>query len=211
MYQLPQYHEKDEKQVLAFMQEHAFAMLIGTDAEQKPVATQVPFLFVEKEGALYLRGHIMKNTDHHIACVQNNQALVIFTGPHAYISASWYENKQQVSTWNYMSVHARGELSFLQEEELLLMLDELTAYYEQNPDSPSLYKSMPTEYIMRLSKAIISFEIKVHSIEHVFKLSQNRDEKSYRHIIEALEKGNAGAKDIALEMTKRKAQIFPHE
>ena len=180
-------------------------------AEQKPVATQVPFLFVEKEGALYLRGHIMKNTDHHIAFVQNNQALVIFTGPHAYISASWYENKQQVSTWNYMSVHARGELSFLQEEELLLMLDELTAYYEQNPDSPSLYKSMPTEYIMRLSKAIISFEIKVHSIEHVFKLSQNRDEKSYRHIIEALEKGNAGAKDIALEMTKRKAQIFPHE
>lgn len=209
MYNLPYYKEKDPAIVLDFMKRHSFAMLIGSDAGNQPVATQIPFLFVEREGQLFLQGHIMKGNDHHKAFEQNNQVLAIFTGPHSYVSASWYTNQQQASTWNYMSVHAKGELRFLGQEELLQMLDDTTSFYENNPQSPSLYKELPEEYVQRLVKAIVAFEIKVTSIDHVFKLSQNRDKESYENIMAHLSAGDADARAIAMEMEKRKQQVFP--
>ncbi len=208
MYNLPYFKERDARQVMAFMKAHSFAMVMGVDENKMPVATQVPLLFSEKEGVLHLRGHIMKGNDHHKAFEKNAQVLVLFTGPHTYVSASWYEDKQQASTWNYMTVHARGELRLLNENALLEMLDELTAYYENNPESPSLYKELPDEYVKRLSKAIIAFDIKVNSIENVFKLSQNRDEKSYENIIGWLQQGDYQAKAIADEMVNRKEQLY---
>ncbi len=208
MYNLPYYKEKDGAKVLEFMKQHSFAMLLGVDADQKPVATQIPFLFVEREGQLYLQGHIMKGNDHHKAFEQNHQVLAVFTGPHTYVSASWYTNQQQASTWNYMSVHAKGELSFLQDDALLQMLDDTTSFYESNPNSPSLYKELPQDYVMRLTKAIVAFEIKVTAIDHVFKLSQNRDQKSYDQIIAKLEEGDYESKAVADEMRKRKDQLF---
>jgi transcriptional regulator len=151
---------------------------------------------------------MMKQTDHHKAFEKNKNVLVVFSGAHAYVSASLYENKQQASTWNYQAVHVKGELNFLDEEELLLMLKELTAHYENNETSPSLYKHLPSDYVNRLSKAIVAFEIKVTSIDHVFKLSQNKDEKSYQNIMDAFNKGNSDEQSIATEMSKRKDQLF---
>ncbi len=209
MYNLPYYKEKDAAVVLAFMKKYSFAMLMGVDAEQKPVATQIPFLFVEREGQLYLRGHIMRGNDHHKAFETNKQVLAVFTGPHTYVSASWYSNQQQASTWNYMSVHAQGEISFLGDKELLAILDDTTSYYENDPSSPSLYKELPEEYIMRLSKAIVAFEIRVTALDHVFKLSQNRDKQSFENILGKLQGGDADAQAVAAEMLKRKDQLFP--
>ncbi len=208
MYHLPQYKEKDRAVVIDFMKQHPFAMLVGVDAAMKPVATQVPILVKEKEGELYLQGHIMKATDHCTAFETNRQALALFTGAHAYVSASWYENKQQASTWNYMTVHAQGELCFLEEEQLLQMLEELTAHFENDPSSPAAYKALAPEYITRMAKAIVAFEIKVDSLEHVFKLSQNRDQRSFENIVEKLEQSDADAKTVAVEMNKRKEELF---
>ncbi len=209
MYNLPYYKEKDQAIVLDFMKQHPFALLTGVDAQQKPVATQVPLLFSERDGQLYLRGHIMKNNDHHLAFEKNKNVLAIFTGPHTYVSASWYENKQQGSTWNYMSVHAKGELSFLPEDALLQLLDDLTSHFENNPASPALFREIPDDYINRMVKAIVAFEIKVTAMDHVFKLSQNRDKKSFETIVEKLENGDAQARSVAAEMSKRKDQFFP--
>lgn len=209
MYNLPYYKEKDAAVLLAFMKEHSFALLMGVDAEQKPVATQIPFLFVEREGQLYLRGHIMKGNDHHKAFETNKQVLAVFTGPHTYVSASWYSNQKQASTWNYMSVHAKGEMTFLDDSELLVILDDTTNFYENDPSSPSLYKELPEEYVMRLTKAIVAFEIKVTSLDHVFKLSQNRDQQSFENILGKLQGGDADAQAVAAEMRKRKDQLFP--
>src|ERR1700755_3197637 len=108
MYSLPYFKENDEKEVLRFMHDHPFVTLCGSDASGKPVATQVPVLLKERDGFLFLEAHIMKNTDHHKAFVQNPQALALFTGAHTYVSASWYSNPNQASTWNYVSVHATG-------------------------------------------------------------------------------------------------------
>jgi len=208
MYNLPHFKEHKAEVVMEFMKQHPFAMVIGVNEFNHPVATQIPFLIKEKNGDLFLQAHMMKQTDHHKAFEKNKNVLVVFSGAHAYVSASLYENKQQASTWNYLAVHVKGELNFLDEEELLLMLKELTAHYENNETSPSLYKHLPSDYVNRLSKAIVAFEIKVTSIDHVFKLSQNKDEKSYQNIMDAFNKGNSDEQSIATEMSKRKDQLF---
>jgi transcriptional regulator len=209
MYNLPYYKDRNASAVLEFMKQYPFAFLSGVDADQRPVATQVPLLVTEKEGQLFLRGHIMKHNDHHLAFEQNKNVLAVFTGPHTYVSASWYENKQQGSTWNYMSVHAKGTMEFLPDHELRRLLDDLTSHFENDPESPALYKHIPEDYISRMAKAIVAFEIKVTAIDHVFKLSQNRDQKSFENILEKLKQGSADARAIANEMQKRKEEFFP--
>lgn len=208
MYHLPYFKEKDPGVVIAFIRQHPFAMLTGCDAENRPVATQVPFLIHEKDGQLTLRGHVMRQTDHHKAFIHNPNVLALFTGPHTYVSASWYEDPQQGSTWNYLTVQAKGTLRFLEESELREILQQTTAHFENNPHSPALYEKLPEDYIQRLIKAIAGFEITVTAIDNVFKLSQNRDEESYHHIMDKLQAGTHDAQSIADEMEARKSQLF---
>jgi len=189
------------------MRENAFVTLCGVDAENKPVVTQVPVLFKEEGERLLLRGHIMKNTDHHKAFHYNPNVLAVFTGPHCYVSASWYTNKQQASTWNYMTVQAKGVMRFLEDEDLVQMLKDTTAHYE-GEDSAASFDQLPVEYVSHLSKAIIAFEIEVTEIENVFKLSQNRDEESFINIVERLNDGNYNEQQIAIEMKKIQASLF---
>lgn len=208
MYHLPSFQEKNQDAIIAFIKEHPFATLIGVSSTHEPIATQIPILLKERDGDFYLQGHFMKQTDHHHAFLQNDNVLVLFSGPHTYVSASWYENKKQASTWNYMTVHARGKMQILSDDALPGMLEELTAHFEQNPSSPSQFKELPEEYIARLSKAIVAFEIKLLQTDAVFKLSQNRDEQSFDNIVSKLSAGNWEEKAVAEEMSKRKHQFF---
>lgn len=209
MYNLPYFKENDKGAVLQFMKQHPFAMLIGS-LNNTPVATQVPFLVEEKEGKLYLVGHIMKGTDHYKAFEKNKTVLCVFTGPHSYVSASLYTDPKTASTWNYMSVHAKGTLSFLNEEALRNILEKTTTLFENNPDSPSSFHHLPAEYISKLIKAIVAIEVEVTGIDNVFKLSQNRDEKSYHNIINHLKKGEGESQQLAKEMEQRASSLF-HE
>lgn len=210
MYNLPHYKEQDTEEVLQFMKKYPFVFLTGVDAENKPVATQVPVFIDEKDGKLLLTGHIMKQTDHHKAFLQNNNVLAVFTGPHTYVSATWYANPHQASTWNYMSVHTKGTIVFGGGDELVAILKRLSLHYENNnPASTTIFDNLSAEYLAPLMKAIVSFEITIDSIEHVFKLSQNRDEKSYDNIIAALKKQEGDAKEIGTIMEERKAKVFP--
>lgn len=203
MYNLPYFKTNDATEIIEFMQQHSFAMITGIDAENKPVATQLPFLIKERDGDIFLQAHVMRNTSHHHAFENNANVLVVFTSPHCYVSASWYTEKQQASTWNYMAVHASGTLQFLNDEALYNMLQELTNKYEPKNVSPASFEQLPNEYVVHLSKAIIAFEVKVTSLEHVFKLSQNKDSMSYNNIIQQLSHGNASEQFIASEMIKR--------
>jgi transcriptional regulator len=208
MYDLPYYKDKDATTVVAFIKQHPFIVICGADTGGLPVATQIPVLITANDDQLILRGHMMRNTDHHKAFIKHPQVLALFTGPQTYVSASWYSNPRLGSTWNYMSVHARGELKFLDEKELLQILDETTAHFEDNPSSPSLYKELPSSYVEQMSKAIVAFEIVVTDLAHIFKLSQDRDEASYENIISKLSEQTADARQIAAEMRQRKATLF---
>jgi transcriptional regulator len=209
MYNLPYYKEQDTKEVIEFMKQHPFIFLSGADNENKPVATQVPVFIDEKDGKYFLTGHIMRNTDHHKAFEQNKNVLALFTGPHTYVSATWY-TKPVGSTWNYMSVHAKGTIRFGDTDELISILQRLTLHYENgNTESTTVFDNLPLEYTERMMKAIVPFEIEINDLQHVFKLSQDRDEKSYDNIIEKLQDGESDAKKIAEIMKKRKSKVFP--
>ncbi len=209
MYNLPYFKEEDQEEILHFVKAHPFAFLSGCDKDNKPVATQVPVFIDEREGKLYLSGHIMKNTDHHKAFVHNPHILTVFTGAQTYVSASWYEDKRQGSTWNYMSVHAKGQIQFQDAQALRDILERTTTHFENDPHSGANFDDLPDAYVNGMIKAIVAFEIEVQSMEHVFKLSQNRDEKSYDNIIDQLKQRDSNAREIAGIMEKRKAKVYP--
>jgi transcriptional regulator len=202
MYDIPYFKSEHPEEVLAFMRAHPFALICGVDANEKPVATQVPFLFEQRGDKLFLQGHFMKKQDHTNAFLQNPNAMIVFSGAHSYVSASWYENKKVASTWNYQSVQVSGIIRFQDDAFLQTLLTRLTETFE-SPDSPSLVHQMDPAYVQRMMQAIIAFEIEVETVRHVFKLSQNRDEKSYTNIISNLSELDAGAREIATEMKKR--------
>ena len=208
MYNLPHFKESDDRVVIDFVKQHPFAMLVGVDADHNPVATQVPVFIDEKEGKLFLIGHIQRKTDHHLALEQNKNVLVVFSGAHTYISASWYENKKEASTWNYRAVHAKGILRFLGEVELLEVLKRTTLHFENNANSPSLVEHIPQDYVAKMMKAIVAFEVEVTTLNHVFKLSQNQNETDYNSIVKELKNQGGEAEVVAKLMEERKGKLF---
>ena len=107
---------------------------------------------------------MMKNTDHQLAFAEQPDALAVFNGAHCYVSASWYSEPKTASTWNYMSVHARGKMAFLDEAALLAVLKRTTDHFENNPDSAAGFDQLPMDYVLKLSKAIVAFDIIVEDI-----------------------------------------------
>lgn len=210
MYSFSYFKEKDKQTILDFIEENPFAFMTGSFLSGGQVATQVPILLEERNGELFLQGHIMRNTDHHKALVENPNALLVFTGPSTYVSASWYSNPQIGSTWNYMSVHIGGQIKFMSNDELIKFMRKLTLKFEkENTQSLTIYDNLPDTFLNKMMPAIAGFEIKAEKIENVFKLSQNRDKKSYNNIISKLEEQGGSSALIALEMRKRKAELFP--
>ena len=210
MYNLPYHKEKNEQVIKEFIARYPFAFLSGCDTENKPVATQIPVFIEEKDGRKILRGHIMKNTDHHKAFVQNENVLVVFTGPSTYVSGTWYSNPHTPSTWNYMSVHARGIIRFLDDAALVDALRMVSLHFENyNAQSATIYDNLSPELTQNLMKAIVAFEIEVKELDTIFKLSQDRDAKSYQNIIVKLKQQGEAGKVIAAEMEKRTKEVFP--
>lgn len=202
MYKIPYYTEADHEKVISFIKENSFATVTGTDGEY-PVASHLPLEIIVENEQLFFSGHMMKKTNHHLAFLKNENVLVIFNSPHAYIKAGWYGNTAVASTVNYMAVHAKGKLKFTDDAGTYDAIKEITDRHI-GLDTPGSFKNIPQDYIDAMLKAIVGFRIEVTSIENVFKLSQNRDEADQKKIIAALEKENtAGANFIAEEMKKR--------
>lgn len=210
MYNFSYFKEEDKKLVLNFIEENPFAFMTGSFLSGLQVATQIPVILEERNGELFLQGHFMRNTDHHKAFLENPNTLLVFTGPSCYVSASWYSNPQIGSTWNYMSVHICGQMNFMSNEELIEFMRKLTLKFEKgNTKSLTFYDNLPEQFLNKMMPAIVGFEIKADRIENVFKLSQNRDEKSYDTIILKLEEQGGNSALIASEMKKRKEKLFP--
>jgi transcriptional regulator len=210
MYNFSYFKEKDKQTILNLIEENPFAFMTGSYLSGEQVATQIPVLFEERNGELFLQGHLMRNTDHHKALVENPNALLVFTGPNCYVSASWYSNPQIGSTWNYMSVHIGGQINFMSNDELIHFMRKLTLKFEKgNTQSLTFYDNLSDQFLNKMMPAIVGFEIKAEKIENVFKLSQNRDEKSYLNIISKLEEQGGNNALVAVEMRKRKEALFP--
>jgi transcriptional regulator len=202
MYKLSHFQEQDQSKVISFMKENPFDFITGNGI-QYPVATQIPLAVEELDGTIFLRGHLMKNTDHYKAFEQNENVLVLFNGPHCYVSAGWYNDPQTASTWNYITVHARGKIRFSDETGTYKAIESVTNQYE-GINGVASFNKIPQAYIDKLITAIIGFTIEIESVENVFKLSQNKTLDEQKNIIKKLmESEDYNANVIAGEMQKR--------
>ena len=182
-----------------FIHQNGFAILIST-VEGKPWASHIP-LMLSVDGKK-LSGHVARGNKQWKEWNVETEMLAIFSGPHAYISSSWYDH-ENVPTWNYIAVHVYGKLKILSSEELLKSLKELTDKYEKSSEQPVAVEKMNPGFLKKEMLGIVGFEIEITKMEATYKLSQNRDAKNHETIITELEKRNDPASAaIALEMKK---------
>ena len=208
MYDIPYFKAANHQEVLDFMQANPFVTICGVDANGLPIAAQIPILIKHSGEKLIISGHLMRKQDHTNAFEKNNNVLVIFSAPSAFVSASWYTQKGIASTWNYQTVHAIGKMDMKDDAHLLQLLTELTLHFEKDANAPTQIKNLDTDYVQQNMKAIVSFDIEVTELKNVFKLSQNRDEVSHANIQKELEKGDAACKYMAAAM---QAQLNPRD
>ena len=200
MYKVSHYTEKDKTKLLSFARENSFAFVTGI-GDVYPVTTQLPLEITEEENKIIFSGHMMRKTDHHLAFEKNNNVLVTFHSPHAFINATWYEIPAVGSTINYITVQAKCRIRFMDDEGTYAAVKQITEKYV-GPNTPSSFENISEEYKQAMVKAIAGFIIEVDSIEGVFKLSQDRH-TDYHNIINELERrGTPGDKYIAQEMKK---------
>ncbi len=186
MYQPPYFTKESQQDVLDFMHKNPFITLIGFDGSF-PVATQVPVQIHIREDTIYIVGHVMTKTDHFNAYSKYAKVMAMFQGPHTYVSASVYKDPRSASTWNYMTVQAKGEIRMFTPEETYEVVKKLTNQYEDPASSPAAFHKMDETYIQKNLQAITGFELKVIELKHVFKLSQNHPQENRDAIIKNLE------------------------
>ena len=204
MYNIPYFKAQEHQEVIDFMQANPFVTICGVDASGMPVATHIPVLIKIENDLITISGHLMRKQDHANALEINNNVLVIFSAPSAFVSAAWYTTKNMGSTWNYQTVHARGKMEIKDESHLRQLLTDLTLHFEKEVDSPTQVKNLSEEYMEQNMKAIYSFDIVVQDLQHVFKLSQNRDEASRATIQAELNKGDHACQYMAAAMANKK-------
>ena len=201
MYTPRRYEEKDKDTIHAFIRENSFGVLI-TVKDGSPAGTHIPLLLEkDADGQDVLMGHISKGNDQKFALADDARVLVIFTGPHAYISPRWY-TQMNVPTWNYIAVHVYGTVRIVEGDELHAALRRLVDHYEHPMPQPVTVEEIPEKTYNDDFRGIIGFKIMIDELQATYKLSQNRDEKSFHHVIEELDKGDDIAKGVAAEMKK---------
>lgn len=193
---IPNANRVDEQaQLLAFMQAHSFATLVSL-VQGELFATHLPLVVAVAGEQITLRGHLAKANPHWQEWVTQREVLVIFQGPHAYISPSHYEKWESVPTWNYIAAHAYGSVQLVQEEAgLLATLGELIAATE--PAYQAQWDSLPDKFRAGMLNGIVAFEITVTRLEGKFKLSQNRPLADQERVATAL----MSAADTAIAAT----------
>ena len=200
---IPEFNRVEDRGVaLAFMQANPFAILISA-TDEGPFATHLPILAREVEGQLQLRGHVAKANPHWKSISPAQESLVIFHGPHAYISPSLYELRESVPTWNYAAVHVYGKGTvFTEEAQLNQFLQELIARFDSS--YAAQWPALSEQYRSRMVQHIVGFEINVTRVETKFKLSQNRTKAEQENIITALESSSdSAAAAVAILMKDR--------
>ena len=195
------YREEDREEILTFLRQNNFATLITYDGE-RPIATHIPVDVVEAEnGSLTIYGHIsaanpQRNT------LSGQEILLIFQGPHTYISPRWY-NHVNVPTWDYMSVHLYGNGRAVQGEELNTLLSRMIQRYEAS--STYSFEGLPPDFAEKQIKGIVGFAVDVTRIEAGYKLSQNRNDEDYWNIIHQLDqRTDDNSKKVASAMRARR-------
>ncbi|MBZ5751331.1 FMN-binding negative transcriptional regulator [Metabacillus rhizolycopersici] len=185
-----------------FVHKNSFGTIVTTKKE-KPIATHLPFGLTKKGDDYFITGHMAYGNPQWRTFETCEDVLVMFQGPHSYISSSWYGH-EEVPTWNYQAVHVYGTASILDKEELIEELTTMLKKYEENRENPVLWDKLSPQLLEKELKGIVGFKIKVQEIQAAYKLSQNRNEEDYLNIVHKLhEEEDSNSKQMAKVMEKR--------
>jgi transcriptional regulator len=201
------FQEQDPERLVAFMRRYSFATLVTVE-EGVPVASHLPFLLGPgSEGTSgRLLAHMARANPQWRAFSQERDVLVIFEGPHAYVSPSWYVTEPNVPTWNYAVVHAYGRPRIITEpEECLRLLRDSVTTYEAGFEKPWAVERAG-DLAQNLLPGIVAFEIPLSRVEGKFKLNQNRAPEDRRAVMELLERSeDASQRAVGALMRERDA------
>ncbi len=204
MYVPASFREDSPDKLHEFIKTYSFGTLFsGSEGDFK--ASHLPFLLEEKAGGRgKLTGHMAKANDHWQS-LAGKEVLVVFQGPHAYISPAWYEEPDTVPTWNYVAAHVYGEYAPVTgEEKLKEILGRTVGFYEGGMSKPWDMGSLSGPFLEKMLNAIVGFEIEIRRIEGKWKLSQNHPEARRQKVVRALEKlGKPNALEIAKLMAQK--------
>jgi transcriptional regulator len=174
-----------------FIERHAFGLLISQH-DGAPFATHLPFL-LDRSASLngVLLGHVAK-ANPHWQQLADQQALCVFSGPHAYISPSWNQTPNTVPTWNYVAVHVYGRAQLIEDSDQLIdLIHKLTMVYERDRPTPWGFDKCDP-FIRKLATGIVGFRIDIERIEGKWKLNQNHPQERRERVIAALRERMAG-------------------
>ena len=182
---IPEFNrQEDRSTILAFMRANPFAILVTT-AEGVPFATHLPLLVDESGEHIVVQGHMARANAHWKSMKESEESLVIFHGPHAYVSPSLYEIQESVPTWNYAAVHVYGQPTLFSDEKFLkATLHRMITTFE--PSYMAQWPELSEQYRSRMMKHIVGFEIRAKRLEAKFKLSQNRSKGEQARVIQCL-------------------------
>jgi transcriptional regulator len=160
----------------ALMQAESFATLVTVDEGGVPFATHIPVLLDAGRGRLgTLLAHIARANPQWRHFAAGRPALVVFQGPHAYISPAWYATHPSVPTWNYVAVHAYGVPAVIEDPaRVKALLARLVGVYEGRRPGAWPFESLAPDYVDRMVRGIVAFEIPIERLEGKAKLGQNR-------------------------------------
>jgi transcriptional regulator len=203
VYLPPHFTETRDAVLVEHIERHDFGLLVTQTGGL--IASQVPFLVERRAGKLYLLGHLARPNPQTAGLDGGGEALAIFSGPHAYISPSWYAAGPAVPTWNYASVHAYGSAHAIADKEWLSrLLRRLSERHEAREAAPWRVQDLPKPFLDGMLKGIVGFEIAVDRLEGKFKLSQNRPAGDRPRIVAALEaRDDPDSRGVARLMKER--------
>lgn len=187
MYIPAHFREDDRATLQQFIQEYSFGILV-TQHEGTLVANHFPFVLDVERGSLgTLQGHMARGNAQWRMFEETREVLVIFQGPHSYVSPSWYVDDQATSvpTWNFAAVHAYGRARVLEDSAELYRILQATVQTNEARFEHPWQIALEDEYVQRL-KAIVGFEIEITRLEGKFKLSQNRSATDQQQVIATL-------------------------
>lgn len=207
MYVPSAFQESDLSTLHEFIERHSFGLLV-TQYDGSPFATHLPFLLDRTSGPYgTLLGHVARANPQWQQCV-GQHVLAVFSGPHAYVSPSWYEADHVVPTWSYVAVHAYGRVELVEDHDGLLdIVRRSVEVYERSMPRPWSLGEADT-FVDRLLMQIVGFRIEIDRIEGKWKLNQNHPVERREKVVRALsERGDENSTAIAGLMRQRLGEM----
>lgn len=200
MYSPPYNRVEDRAELVEFMRANSFALLL-TATGGAPLASHLPVTVADGAGGLVIHSHMARNNPQWQEFF-DDEVLVVFSGPHAYVSPRWYQAEERVPTWNYAAVHAYGKVT-VTADRAVKHAAQRALVESLDPQWLPKFDALRPEYVQGMLEGIVTFDIAVTRLETRWKLSQNRGRREMELIAAELERSEDPSVRALAALTRR--------